>query len=82
MRISIHAPREGSDWYVLPFGYGPSWISIHAPREGSDASLASRFCTFWLFLSTLPARGATGVFLFASEEFGISIHAPREGSDL
>ena len=34
-------------------------ISIHAPREGSDriSLVASVFA--WLFLSTLPARGAT-----------------------
>ena len=35
-KISIHAPREGSDslcWVLA----GPPWcISIHAPREGSD----------------------------------------------
>ena len=58
-------------------------ISIHAPREGSDPG--DRFLRFVesIFLSTLPARGATlgykdldaGVLL-------ISIHAPREGSDI
>ena len=57
--ISIHAPREGSDGIAI----GASdhrVISIHAPREGSDARW------WWCrgsappFLSTLPARGATG----------------------
>ena len=33
--ISIHAPREGSDWFVSDV-YCDSAISIHAPREGSD----------------------------------------------
>ena len=35
IRISIHAPREGSD---LKYHYGDDIrsISIHAPREGSD----------------------------------------------
>ena len=34
-RISIHAPREGSDLFSLMSSFG--WpISIHAPREGSD----------------------------------------------
>ena len=34
-RISIHAPREGSDTSG-PFCGAGSAISIHAPREGSD----------------------------------------------
>ena len=33
------------------------------------------------FLSTLPARGATGGTLPAGRGGSISIHAPREGSD-
>ena len=34
-------------------------ISIHAPREGSDEAPACTWLTCTLFLSTLPARGAT-----------------------
>ena len=34
-------------------------ISIHAPREGSDAADLPQAVFFVLFLSTLPARGAT-----------------------
>ena len=34
-----------------------------------------------LFLSTLPARGATHSCVFVASFIGISIHAPREGSD-
>ena len=34
-----------------------------------------------LFLSTLPARGATGIAIGTAEHRVISIHAPREGSD-
>ena len=56
--ISIHAPREGSDLasrnhVVLIL------ISIHAPREGSDARIVYGRNLIDLFLSTLPARGAT-----------------------
>ena len=36
-RISIHAPREGSDG-AGPGETRPFSISIHAPREGSDGS--------------------------------------------
>ena len=35
VRISIHAPRTGSDEQALQ-GRKPSPISIHAPRTGSD----------------------------------------------
>ena len=58
-QISIHAPREGSDGRqggcfqrVMP-------ISIHAPREGSDHCGREVRPLAGLFLSTLPARGAT-----------------------
>ena len=34
-------------------------ISIHAPRVGSDTPITLRHCTTYLFLSTLPAWGAT-----------------------
>ena len=34
-RISIHAPRVGSDWIGSADGYADG-ISIHAPRVGSD----------------------------------------------
>ena len=35
----------------------------------------------FVFLSTLPARGATDLFAKISLDTSISIHAPREGSD-
>ena len=34
--ISIHAPREGSDFSRPDKGPLREYISIHAPREGSD----------------------------------------------
>ena len=39
-------------WQELP-------ISIHAPREGSDSAYSITVSALSLFLSTLPARGAT-----------------------
>ena len=57
-------------------------ISIHAPREGSDIILASGRPSEWIFLSTLPARGATkAARRSVAWRARISIHAPREGSD-
>ena len=60
--ISIHAPREGSDKRCGANERAGSFISIHAPREGSDARPAASSTSLMLFLSTLPARGATGRF--------------------
>ena len=79
--ISIHAPREGSDSRNKMMSYSAT-ISIHAPREGSDAEKANIEPAFSVFLSTLPARGATYFTSCLPEpQKGISIHAPREGSD-
>ena len=38
LRISIHAPRTGSDVAQLGKTYAIQIISIHAPRTGSDES--------------------------------------------
>ena len=38
-RVSIHAPREGSDSDVEPRVTWSDVVSIHAPREGSDGCL-------------------------------------------
>ena len=57
--ISIHAPREGSDARPVRRQLPHPGISIHAPREGSDEATLSDGPTAELFLSTLPARGAT-----------------------
>ena len=57
--ISIHAPRAGSDFFVLRqivLGLG---ISIHAPRAGSDGATARGRRCGRVFQSTLPVRGAT-----------------------
>ena len=56
--ISIHAPREGSDRIIREMRQATG-ISIHAPREGSDSRGPSLTSPLEVFLSTLPARGAT-----------------------
>ena len=56
--ISIHAPREGSD-KALHQVDADLLISIHAPREGSDVAEGDEIPFTKIFLSTLPARGAT-----------------------
>ena len=57
--ISIHAPREGSD-ALAEHDVVCFVISIHAPREGSDYPYSLGRIVLMAFLSTLPARGATG----------------------
>ena len=56
-------------------------ISIHAPREGSDLYHPHIHLIAAVFLSTLPARGATASVEAFQRAAKISIHAPREGSD-
>ena len=56
-------------------------ISIHAPREGSDFPEQPVWAVEVIFLSTLPARGATKLSQAHNNQHSISIHAPREGSD-
>ena len=79
--ISIHAPREGSDllpsyWQVPGQNFYP-----RSPR-GERRQTASLHPQRRIFLSTLPARGATVLNLPESVIKPISIHAPREGSDV
>ena len=57
--ISIHAPRVGSDQRVFEHLLGGVAISIHAPRVGSDIMPSAAIHWPRIFLSTLPAWGAT-----------------------
>ena len=80
-RISIHAPRMGSDTNT----YQPQnvlVISIHAPRMGSDRSLSRSSYRTLHFNPRSPdgeRRVANAIF---DGVRAISIHAPRMGSDL
>ena len=56
-------------------------ISIHAPRVGSDPDAVGNYDRWSIFLSTLPAWGATSMAAVKNQSPGISIHAPRVGSD-
>ena len=61
--ISIHAPRERSDFGCLC--WMTTWnISIHAPRERSDFWILWHFNVMFKFQSTLLVRGATGSLLY------------------
>ena len=60
-RISIHAPLAGSDALGQSFEKAVG-ISIHAPLAGSDLRSPQTAWQPFLFLSSLPSRGATLVF--------------------
>ena len=78
--ISIHAPREGSD-FGLCFFFGHELISIHAPREGSDPCRCACCLSLLNFYPRSP-RGERHAETRRREWVDlISIHAPREGSD-
>ena len=81
MRISTHAPREGSDAAAFA-GLALGFISTHAPREGSD--LASwRLPSGRSDFNPRSPRGERPEEVKALKaRLAISTHAPREGSDL
>ena len=81
IKISIHAPRTGSDWLWSATLADLALISIHAPRTGSDAREMPLIVLYMVFQSTLPARGATHLKQRVEDLQAISIHAPRTGSD-
>ena len=81
-KISIHAPRGGSDHRAYKQQYYQSMISIHAPRGGSDIWLLYLLFKYKIFQSTLPVGGATNFHNYLHRNEAISIHAPRGGSDV
>ena len=58
-KISIHAPRMGSDDLADLILDTISRISIHAPRMGSDSAFLERPELHFQFQSTRPGGGAT-----------------------
>ena len=80
-RISIHAPRVGSDAACSSAMGAPTGFQSTLPVWGAtDGKLWINFLAG--FQSTLPVWGATDLPLKAAGWVGISIHAPRVGSDL
>ena len=81
LRISIHAPREGSDILISTVP-GDTNISIHAPREGSDGQAPKGGGILHLISIHAPREGSdTAILAIDKARQTISIHAPREGSD-
>ena len=81
--ISIHAPREGSDFPSVPTGAGSDNFYPRSPR-GERHKLSGKL---ELLLNNIsihaPREGSDPsgrAFVIRRER--ISIHAPREGSDI
>ena len=79
-RISIHAPRAGSDHNVIR-NAAFAFISIHAPRAGSDDALAAYLQEISFISIHAPRAGSDLDADSAIIRRWISIHAPRAGSD-
>ena len=79
--ISIHAPREGSDFYPCLRIHTTGDFYPRSPRGERLADHVDDEDKGVTFLSTLPARGATVRRRDGGHLGPISIHAPREGSD-
>ena len=79
-KISIHAPRTGSDYTLITLGRVLE-ISIHAPRTGSDdhVPLIKRLTS--TISIHAPRTGSDATRIPVDTHSIISIHAPRTGSD-
>ena len=80
-RISIHAPRVGSDPPTTPSPSKAGKFQSTLPVWGATKT-AEGVGNDTVFQSTLPVWGATNVRCSLDDIRGISIHAPRVGSDL
>ena len=81
LAISIHAPRTGSDDFLVIFRVA-CCISIHAPRTGSDAGVSADLRSEHNFNPRSPHGERQCSLPQPLGAFQISIHAPRTGSDL
>ena len=80
LKISIHAPRTGSDVTVYNKWFCRFRFQSTLPARGAT-TMKRRTIPFPRFQSTLPARGATVSGAMEDADGEISIHAPRTGSD-
>ena len=80
-RISIHAPRMGSDAQTELKDTMADIFQSTLPGWGATAAAAAEVAQWALFQSTLPGWGATVPDTAGTLEYAISIHAPRMGSD-
>ena len=81
-KISIHAPRVGSDNLDRVLAVTSSLFQSTLPVWGATFLFHGAIIVPWIFQSTLPVWGATNQLKRDEPYIFISIHAPRVGSDL
>ena len=80
-KISIHAPRAGSDPRRRVCNGRRRGFQSTLPVRGATHAAAQILFALMEFQSTLPVRGATSTISLYFIVAPISIHAPRAGSD-
>ncbi len=80
-KISIHAPRWGSDPFLQGAFCTHHYFNPRAPHGERRFRALVHHTSVIQFQSTLPARGATCCRCPVLRTDTISIHAPRTGSD-
>ena len=82
MRISIHAPREGSDPFSRPaWRPGRGYFYPRSPRGERPGQPSFEAWQDWLISIHAPREGSDPLPDMGRDVLCISIHAPREGSD-
>ena len=81
INISIHAPREGGDFFRFIGVVFKRYFNPRPPRGGRLLRQFIKQTDNLTFQSTPPARGATPDTTGGHQRPSISIHAPREGGD-
>ena len=78
--VSIHAPREGCDFFRSSSTFFKDCFNSRTPG-GVRLGLSPSACEMKMFQFTHPGRGATMKLTSAFTTCTVSIHAPREGCD-
>ena len=81
-KISIHAPREGSDLGELGDKLVAVVFQSTLPARGATLNITAEFMTADYFNPRSPRGERHTKYETRSARLGISIHAPREGSDM
>ena len=79
--ISIHAPREGSDWCNTVLQDSWRYFYPRSPRGERPIHLCVSSQIEDISIHAPREGSDLGFLLYTSCRRGISIHAPREGSD-
>ena len=75
-QISIHAPREGSDFFTVEYIESTD-ISIHAPREGSDGAVLVILLQFSNFNPRSPRGERLCGYCFLNQIDDFNPRSPR-----